>query len=935
MITIRSKKDIFNQQSSIGKLLSFYSGEIKNYPELIDKNFCVNYIIEPSDKKGIGRYYNMDTQEIDQIDFKQYGGKTCIDYNIGKAKFMLLNAFHLKAFAYKNSIKGGVFYKKPYNNNSITYANFSKPLDDSETNEFFNSIPKAFKIGQLKLNVKNISEYFDLFKDHEYLEPLFERLYNYISNEALKIDLKITLSLNPNMIKLLESTGYNTIVAFRMSNIQNDESFQNYLREKGFTQHGNFMLKLQKGREAEKDIKYYFKDTLSMKNYYDIKPYYFGLDFLKDMAKNYIKTKPSENKKSLLSAFNGLFKHFLKTIDKKTLEQTEKELIFSDLRSFFDDEGKYLIDKDNEVKEKNITNPIEFGDDKETQQTTNSINYLFLLNNITYNVDVKLLNQTVEINNLGNAKKYYVSLNQNISDLLNFLEKTPKFIDMKEYKHNILKSLISINEALQRTAPYSGIFFNNDKIVEKLKNRLDKFLQKFSDVVVENGKLDVAVARNRQTTAEIINGLCKVLSKNETNIQNTEIKPKKESKTSFEFEFVEDKLNGCFKVADSRPVLNNLQDKEDAFTLLENFMLTDKDNTLSEILSNKQNVVAYRFRELVQNLDFQNMSKEDLAIKTAISLAITNGFLGSVKYSTLQHSLNVYKIVSAELERDKNLNDIDKKDILLKALFHDAVEAIVLGDIPTPIKDKIPNYYQQEKKFMNTIFEKLGVKDTEYNDIIDIADRLERNTFMQMHFSNAQNLVNAADIYMQNIESKVNLSITPQQRQEILANIVLEYSKFLKSLQNGKLKEEAFTNISFLTYGYMEMFHLSDPMVLSKDEFKDYGLSMKTNVKTEEVLKEFAKIARSLDLDITDIEILEKYEELNDMPEKINKLETYSKTQDALQAYDIISNLNLEDKLFPNNQQQEIADNNAINHSEENNENNELITHSGKAPKQS
>lgn len=29
MITIRSKKDIFNQQSSIGKLLSFYSGEIK------------------------------------------------------------------------------------------------------------------------------------------------------------------------------------------------------------------------------------------------------------------------------------------------------------------------------------------------------------------------------------------------------------------------------------------------------------------------------------------------------------------------------------------------------------------------------------------------------------------------------------------------------------------------------------------------------------------------------------------------------------------------------------------------------------------------------------------------------------------------------------------------------------------------------------------
>jgi hypothetical protein len=108
-----------------------------------------------------------------------------------------------------------------------------------------------------------------------------------------------------------------------------------------------------------------------------------------------------------------------------------------------------------------------------------------------------------------------------------------------------------------------------------------------------------------------------------------------------------------------------------------------------------------------RKIHFLNPSPEEIDI-TDIAFALSNlcRFNGHVRfYSVAEHSF----LVSTRLDEE------DK----LAGLLHDAAEAY-LSDIPSPIKQYLPEYRAIEDKLLACIFEKFGVQ---YNDRVKKADK--------------------------------------------------------------------------------------------------------------------------------------------------------------------------------------------------------------------
>lgn len=112
-----------------------------------------------------------------------------------------------------------------------------------------------------------------------------------------------------------------------------------------------------------------------------------------------------------------------------------------------------------------------------------------------------------------------------------------------------------------------------------------------------------------------------------------------------------------------------------------------------------------------KTLDYRNPKPECICLQDiAVGLSHECRYAGQISqfYSVAEHSIIVADAVPAHMK--------------LAALLHDASEAY-LKDIPTPLKDLLPEYRQIEHNFMFVIAKKFGFK-YPFEQEIKEADKL-------------------------------------------------------------------------------------------------------------------------------------------------------------------------------------------------------------------
>lgn len=107
-------------------------------------------------------------------------------------------------------------------------------------------------------------------------------------------------------------------------------------------------------------------------------------------------------------------------------------------------------------------------------------------------------------------------------------------------------------------------------------------------------------------------------------------------------------------------------------------------------------------------IDVFNLRPDDISIlDICIGLSNIPRFGGQVDFfSVARHSLEVCDMLQEKYK--------------LAGLLHDASEAYI-GDMPTPIKECLPDYQALEKKIMAVINEKFGINS--YEQVVKEADR--------------------------------------------------------------------------------------------------------------------------------------------------------------------------------------------------------------------
>lgn len=310
---------------------------------------------------------------------------------------------------------------------------------------------------------------------------------------------------------------------------------------------------------------------------------------------------------------------------------------------------------------------------------------------------------------------------------------------------------------------------------------------------------------------------------------------------------------------------------------------------------NNRQIIAFRHREIASHFTYDLSSEQERIkeyAKIAANLAMSNGFLGSVAYNTLQHSINTMKILKGSFEgllAKKGYSQDKQNEILLQALLHDAVEATHLGDIPTPIKKTFPELYKYEELVTKNLYNSLGINkpDKEAIKLIDIADKMERNTFIQLQFKNPKYFADAFNIYVADeIESKRGSLLSGIEIDALWQDIIKDYKAYIQGSHtfNNPHSQKFFTKFGLdaLDKKYF---------ALSVDEYKKFDIDMTINKSPEETLLEFAKIMRDFGINISDDLILQSYAENQANKLDLDKLDIATTTIKQLaEATEIINN---------------------------------------------
>lgn len=131
-------------------------------------------------------------------------------------------------------------------------------------------------------------------------------------------------------------------------------------------------------------------------------------------------------------------------------------------------------------------------------------------------------------------------------------------------------------------------------------------------------------------------------------------------------------------------------------------------------------------------INYVDLDESQICIEDIVhSLSLENRYMNMSRfpYTVANHSINCALVLKEE--------GYDK-DQILHALMHDASEAY-LHDLPTPLKNLLPDYRIIESKFETAMASVFGIP-SEKTKLINLLDeyilRLEKETFFNENFQN-------------------------------------------------------------------------------------------------------------------------------------------------------------------------------------------------------
>lgn len=274
-----------------------------------------------------------------------------------------------------------------------------------------------------------------------------------------------------------------------------------------------------------------------------------------------------------------------------------------------------------------------------------------------------------------------------------------------------------------------------------------------------------------------------------------------------------------------------------------------KEFELKKFLDNKF-TSQYVMKHIMTNFENINeLDKERFVKDIMFQLSRTNNFLGSFNYTTLQHSTNVAKISKFLAEQDGITDKKILKEIELKALFHDAIE-VFISDIPTPIKEQNPNLFEIEDKLTSIVYNFLGLKQSDLDKYIHRADKLERQTFINLYMRDENLIEDSLKNFLNKMAfDKVLKNVSDSK--EVARIILLDYERYLNN-------EIALEDTTPLTQKWINSYRLGkDSFGLSQKEIKNLQLNMDLNQDQLKVVKDFCNYLNgswNLYIDISTLE---------------------------------------------------------------------------------
>lgn len=271
----------------------------------------------------------------------------------------------------------------------------------------------------------------------------------------------------------------------------------------------------------------------------------------------------------------------------------------------------------------------------------------------------------------------------------------------------------------------------------------------------------------------------------------------------------------------------NIKDFEELMSLFKKY-------ELERFLQNNF-TTQYISRHLMTGFsDINSLEKERFIKDLMFQLSSVNNFLGQYNYTTLQHSCNVAKISVDLAKKDGITSESILKEIQLKALLHDAIE-IFISDIPTPIKENNPNLYEIEKKLNSIVYNFLDLKINKNDIYINRADKLERQTFIDIYMKNETFVEDTLKSFISKmIDSQ--LLTDKFQIKDTIKLMINEYDKYLKD-------ELSINSMSSLTQKWIKSYRLTkDSFGLSHNERLKLDLDFNLNKPQLDVVTEFCKL---------------------------------------------------------------------------------------------